>query len=87
MVGRSLVDLSFESCMHVIWMFFEWIRKDNSYLQSSIPLQLNCRMAPEEDEGRGVGELKVPIREAEEDGVWEEFDDELEMFKSRRKRK
>ena len=46
LVGRFLVDLSLDSCIHAIRMFFEWRREDNSCMQCRIPLQLKCRMAP-----------------------------------------
>ena len=45
--GRNLVDISLDSCIQAMRMFFVWRRDDNSCIQYRIPLQLNCKMSPE----------------------------------------
>ena len=70
-MDRLLVDFSLDSCIHVVRMFFEWRREDNSCIQCRILLRLNCKMAPDVSWVRGekkegeVGGLEVPIGEKE----------------------
>ena len=78
-----MVDLSLDSSIHAMVMFFfEWRGNDYSCIQCRIPLHFNGSMISvvssvcEEEEGGGVGSFEAPIGEVGR--VWEGFDDEVE---------